>query len=89
MLGEKNVYRAGTISTVAERTAFGYIKNYLEVKEKEEEFTNADISYLASISQGTKRTTGQHPGGLIVVPSEMEIYDFTPINYPGNDVNSS
>ncbi len=89
LLGEENVFRAGTISTVAERTAFGYVKNYIEVTEKEEEFNSARINYFASLAEGTKRTTGQHPGGLIVVPSDMEIYDFTPINFPGNDVNSN
>ncbi len=89
LLGEEQVYRAGTISTVAERTAFGYVRNYIELRNEADLFENADIKYLANKSKGTKRTTGQHPGGLIVVPKEMDIYDFTPINYPGNDVESS
>ncbi len=89
VLGEDNVFRAGTISTVAERTAFGYVKNYIELTEKENEFNSARINYFASLAEGTKRTTGQHPGGLIVVPNDMEIYDFTPINFPGNDLNSN
>ncbi len=88
-LGEKNVFRAGTISTVAEKTAFGYVKNYIETIGKENEFNNAKISLFAKKAEGTKRTTGQHPGGLIVVPDDMEIYDFTPINFPGNDLESN
>jgi DNA polymerase-3 subunit alpha (Gram-positive type) len=86
-LGEKFVFRAGTISTVAQKTAYGHLINYFEQKgEKAPSRTN--MEYLASLVQGTKRTTGQHPGGLIVVPKDLDIEDFTPINYPGNDVNS-
>ncbi len=87
ILSEDNVFRAGTISTVATRTAYGYVKNFLEVTENNSA-QKADISYLSSKVEGTKRTTGQHPGGLIVVPNDMEIFDFTPINFPGNDANS-
>ncbi len=88
LLGEDRVYRAGTISTVANRTAFGYIKNYLEINGLEETFTKPMIKYLATKVEGTKRTTGQHPGGLIVVPKELDIHDFTPVNFPGNDSKS-
>lgn len=87
-LGEKNVFRAGTISTVANKTAYGFVKNYLETREILD-YSKSSIAYLAYKVQGTKRTTGQHPGGLIIVPDDMEIYDFTPINYPGNDLNSN
>lgn len=87
-LGEKNVYRAGTISTVANRTAFGYIKNYLEETKQDLEWSNSKIAFLAKKVEGTKRTTGQHPGGLIVVPNNLDINDFSPINFPGNDQKS-
>ncbi len=87
ILSEDNVFRAGTISTVATRTAYGYVKNFLEITENNTA-QKADISYLSSKVEGTKRTTGQHPGGLIVVPNDMEIFDFTPINFPGNDADS-
>ncbi len=88
LLSEENVFRAGTISTVAQRTAFGYVKNFLEISNNNT-FQKADISRLSSIVEGTKRTSGQHPGGLIIVPNDKDIYDFTPINYPGNDINSA
>ncbi len=89
ILGKENVYRAGTISTVAEKTAFGYVKNYIETTNKESEFNVPKITLFSKKAEGVKRTTGQHPGGLIVVPSNMEIYDFTPINFPGNDLESN
>jgi DNA polymerase-3 subunit alpha (Gram-positive type) len=88
LLGAKNVYRAGTISTVAERTAYGYVLNYYETMGIELP-SKSTIEYLASRVSGTKRTTGQPPGGLIVVPNNMTIEDFTPINYPGNDSDSN
>ncbi len=83
VLGEDNVYRAGTISTAAPKTAVGYVKNYEELTEQT--FNSATIEWLASKVEGAKRTTGQHPGGLIVIPNDMTVYDFTPINYPGDD----
>ncbi len=88
-LGEKNVFRAGTISTVANKTAYGYVRKYIEQMGKEQEFTPSDINYLAYRVEGVKRTTGQHPGGLIVIPNEFDVEDFTPINYPGNDETAS
>ncbi len=87
-LGEKNVFRAGTISTVANKTAFGYVRKYIEQMGREGDFTPADINYLAYRAAGVKRTTGQHPGGLIVIPSQFDVEDFTPVNYPGNDDTS-
>ncbi len=88
LLSEEKVFRAGTISTVASKTAYGYVRNFLEATSNTT-FQKADIEYLTLKVEGTKRTTGQHPGGLIIVPPEMDVYDFTPINFPGNDVNSA
>lgn len=87
ILGKDNVYRAGTISTVANRTAYGYVKNWEEITNNK--LTNEKLRYFIDLVEGTKRTTGQHPGGLIVVPKNMSIYDFTPINFPGNDTKSN
>ncbi len=82
-LGEKNVFRAGTISTAAFKTAIGYVRNYEEITEKN--INKTSVEWLARKIEGAKRTTGQHPGGLIVIPDDMSVYDFTPINYPGDD----
>ncbi len=87
MFGEKNVYRAGTISTVAEKTAYGYIKAYEELISAIPA-KKAQIDHLINGCVGVKRTTGQHPGGIIIIPSEYEVEDFTPINYPANDKSS-
>ncbi|WP_338982946.1 PolC-type DNA polymerase III [Spiroplasma endosymbiont of Othius punctulatus] len=86
IFGDKNVFRAGTISTVADKTAYGYVKGYLERKELQ--MNSAQIDRLASESAGVKRTTGQHPGGIIVLPKEYDIEDFTPVNYPADDSES-
>ncbi len=85
-LGEKNVYRAGTISTAALKTAVGYVKNYEETTGKT--ISKTSTEWLARKIEGARRTTGQHPGGLIVIPNDMSVYDFTPINYPGDDHES-
>ncbi len=87
LFGEEFVYRAGTISTIAEKTAFGYAKGY--EGDKGLSFNNAEISRLAASCIGVKRSTGQHPGGILVVPNYMDIYDFTPIQYPADDTSSS
>ena len=84
LFGEENVFRAGTISTVQQRTAYGYVKGYLEEKQLDDVVNNAEIARLSKKITGSKRTTGQHPGGIIVLPAKENIYDFTPINYPAN-----
>ena len=87
IFGEKHCFRAGTISTVAQKTAFGYAKAWTE--NNNSGFSKSFINYITSKLSGTKRTTGQHPGGIIIIPKEMDVEDFTPINYPANDVNAS
>ncbi|UQF70508.1 PolC-type DNA polymerase III [Vagococcus lutrae] len=86
LFGEEYVYRAGTIGTVADKTAFGFAKGY----ERDHNLTlrSAEIDRLAKGSTGVKRTTGQHPGGIIVIPDYMDVYDFTPIQYPADDQDS-
>ncbi|MRI82641.1 PolC-type DNA polymerase III [Aerococcaceae bacterium DSM 109653] len=86
LFGEDYVYRAGTIGTVAEKTAFGYVRGYLEYEQKR--LPQAEKERLAKGIEGVKRTTGQHPGGIIVIPDYMDVYDFTPIQYPADDVNA-
>ncbi|KRN05375.1 DNA polymerase III PolC [Liquorilactobacillus sucicola DSM 21376 = JCM 15457] len=87
LFGEKNVYRAGTIGTVADKTAYGYVKAY--ERDTEQTLRNAEIDRLAKGATGVKRTTGQHPAGIIVVPDYMDIYDFTPIQYPADDLSAA
>lgn len=88
LLGEKNVFRAGTISTVADKTAYGYVRNFLE-ENGIDDVRNAEIERLAFYSKDVKRTTGQHPGGIIVIPNDKDVHDFTPIQYPADEVDSN
>lgn len=86
LFGEGYVFRAGTIGTIADKTAYGFVKKYYE--EKQIPMNNREIGRLAKGCTGVKRTTGQHPGGVMVVPNYKDIFDFTPIQYPANDGSS-
>lgn len=86
-----HVIRAGTISTSADRNAFGYVKHYYETVKHQEltPETRVYASYLAKKCVGVKRTTGQHPGGIVVIPADMDIFDFTPFQHPADDPQST
>ncbi|KPN81083.1 DNA polymerase III PolC-type [Apilactobacillus kunkeei] len=87
LFGEGNVYRAGTIGTVADKTAYGYVKAY--ERDTQQTIRSAEIDRLSKGDTGVKRTTGQHPAGIIIVPDDMDIFDFTPIQYPADDQNAA
>ncbi len=90
LLGEKNVFKAGTIQTTQEKNARGYVLGYFESLNKDtSKIRNAEIDRIAMGCIDVKRTTGQHPGGVIVIPDNMEVYDFTPVQYPADEVDSS
>ncbi|MEA4831827.1 MAG: PolC-type DNA polymerase III [Oscillospiraceae bacterium] len=87
LFGSENVFRAGTLGTLADKTAYGFVMKYLEGKDIS--VNKAETERLVSGCVGVKRTTGQHPGGIIVIPREMNVLDFTPIQHPADDAESN
>ena len=90
LLGAGNVFKAGTIETVAEKSAYGYVLGYFErMGINTDSISKAEIRRLANGCKDVKRTTGQHPGGIVVIPREYEVFDFTPIQFPADEKESS
>ena len=87
IFGKGQTFRAGTIGTLADKTAFGYVKKYYE--ERGTRKRNCEINRIVQGCVGVRRTTGQHPGGIIVLPLGEEIYSFTPVQHPANDMTTS
>ncbi|WP_373402965.1 PolC-type DNA polymerase III [Candidatus Phytoplasma solani] len=86
LMGENNAFRAGTIQTIAKRNAYGYVMGFIE--ETQRNWRKQKILQITSKIEGVKRSTGQHPGGIVIVPPNHNIYEITPIQFPANDVNS-
>lgn len=86
LFGEGKVFRAGTIGTIADKTAYGFVRKYLE--EKQLDCNQAEINRLTLGCTGVRRTSGQHPGGVIIVPADKDIHEFSPIQYPANDAST-
>ncbi|TWT09827.1 PolC-type DNA polymerase III [Streptococcus sp. sy004] len=87
IFGAENAFRAGTVGTVADRTAYGFVKGY--ERDYGKFYRDAEVDRLAMGTTGVKRTTGQHPGGIVVIPNYMDVYDFTPVQYPADDLSAS
>ncbi|MFZ2762746.1 MAG: PolC-type DNA polymerase III [Streptococcus infantarius] len=86
IFGEQYAFRAGTVGTVADRTAYGFVKGY--ERDYGKMYPEAEVERLAQGAAGVKRTTGQHPGGIVVIPNYMDVYDFTPVQYPADDLSA-
>lgn len=87
IFGEENAFRAGTVGTVAAKTAYGFVRGY--ERDYGKFYRDVEVERLAAGAAGVKRTTGQHPGGIIVFPDYMDVYDFTPVQYPADDVTAN